>query len=204
MKVGFKSITAFGTLWGLIACHSYGLHGMRVPFPIRQMLQNLSQSISRHVERLSYAQRLHTRRLVRCCHFTAALIYSSRRLIPWSPPNTLYVLALIMICGCLSVLQTGYIVSTDGLLNLFDADCGILVVGEGAKILGLNQYSREILIMAEYLRLKKYRLDFHSVMQKISPNSEDSVVSYKHHKPSLATSPTFNYLTVLILSQDYS
>ena len=63
-------------------------------------------------------------------------------------------------CDCLSVLQTGYIVSTDGLLSLFDADCGILVVGEGARILGLNQHSQEILIMAEYLRLKRYRLVF--------------------------------------------
>ena len=65
-----------------------------------------------------------------------------------------------MIYDSLSVLQTGYIVSTDGLLSLFDADCGILVVGEGAKILGLNQYSQEILIVAEYLRIKRYGLVF--------------------------------------------
>ena len=55
---------AFGQLWGLVACHSYGPHGMRVSFPVRQMLRLLSQSISRNVERLSYAQRLHTRKLV--------------------------------------------------------------------------------------------------------------------------------------------
>lgn len=60
-----QSIVAFGTLWGLVACHSYGPHGMRVSFPVRQMLRLLSQSISRNIERLSYAQRLHTRKLVR-------------------------------------------------------------------------------------------------------------------------------------------
>lgn len=58
------SIMAFGQLWGLIACHSYGQHGMRVSFPVRQMLRLLSDSISRNIERLSYAQRLHTRKLV--------------------------------------------------------------------------------------------------------------------------------------------
>lgn len=58
------SIMAFGQLWGLIACHSYGQHGMRVSFPVRQMLRILSDSISRNIERLSYAQRLRTRKLV--------------------------------------------------------------------------------------------------------------------------------------------
>jgi hypothetical protein len=58
----------------------------------------------------------------------------------------------------ISVSQTGYIVSnTDDLLGLFDADFGILVVGEGAKILGPNQHGQEILIMAEYLRLKEFK-----------------------------------------------
>ena len=60
-----QSITAFGQLWGLVTCHSYGHHGMRVCFPIRQMLCVISQSISKNIERLSYAQRLHTRKLVR-------------------------------------------------------------------------------------------------------------------------------------------
>jgi len=60
-----QSITAFGQLWGLVACHSYGHHGMRVCFPIRQLLCVVSQSISKNIERLSYAQRLHTRKLAR-------------------------------------------------------------------------------------------------------------------------------------------
>ncbi len=58
------SIMAFGQLWGLIACHAYGHNGMRVSFPVRQMMRILSDSISRNIERLSYAQRLHTRKLV--------------------------------------------------------------------------------------------------------------------------------------------
>ena len=58
------SIMAFGQLWGLIACHGYGHSGMRVSFPVRQMMRILSDSISRNIERLSYAQRLHTRKLV--------------------------------------------------------------------------------------------------------------------------------------------
>ena len=37
---------------------------MRVPFPIRQMLCVIGQSISKNIERLSYAQRLRTRKLV--------------------------------------------------------------------------------------------------------------------------------------------
>ncbi|KAG7088619.1 hypothetical protein E1B28_012592 [Marasmius oreades] len=119
------SIMAFGTLWGLVACHSYGGHGMRVSFPVRQMLRLLSQSISRNIERLSYAKRLHTRKLINTI----------------SSDNH----------------PTGYIVSNaDDLLGLFDADFGILVIGDGAKILGPNQHGQEILIMAEYLRLKRY------------------------------------------------
>ncbi|KAF8195506.1 hypothetical protein BJ912DRAFT_1021221 [Pholiota molesta] len=120
-----QSIMSFGQLWGLINCHSYGTHGMRVSFPVRQMLRLLSQSISKNIERLSFAQRLHTRKLI----------------------NTM----------TSEHQPTGYIVSNaDDLLGLFDADFGILVIGEGAKILGPNQHGQEILIMAEYLRLKQY------------------------------------------------
>ena len=59
---------------------------------------------------------------------------------------------------CSPCFKTGYIVSNaDDLLGLFDADFGILVIGEGAKILGSNQNGQEILVMAEYLRLKQFR-----------------------------------------------
>lgn len=119
------SISAFGQLWGLVACLGYGDHGMRVSFPVRQMLRLLSQAISRNVERLSYAGRLHTKKLIN-------KVMSERQ-------------------------HSGYIISNaDDLLGLFDADFGILVIGEGAKILGPDQYSQEILIIAEYLRLKRY------------------------------------------------
>ncbi|WVQ76469.1 hypothetical protein IAR50_006137 [Cryptococcus sp. DSM 104548] len=58
------SIMAFGQLWGLIACHSFGQSGMRVSFPFRQMLRVLSDSISKNIERLSYAQRLSARKII--------------------------------------------------------------------------------------------------------------------------------------------
>ena len=52
---------------------------------------------------------------------------------------------------------SGYIISNaDDLLELFDTDYGVLVVGEGAKILGPNEHGQEILIVAEYLRLKRF------------------------------------------------
>ncbi|KAJ3881750.1 hypothetical protein F5051DRAFT_473715 [Lentinula edodes] len=134
------SIMAFGSLWGLVACHSYGTHGMRVSFPVRQMLRLLSQSISRNIERLSYAQRLHTRKLINTI------------------PSDNH--------------PTGYIVSNaDDLLGLFDADYGILVIGDGAKILGPNQHGQEILIMAEYLRLKQF--DTIQVSQAVTKDFPD-------------------------------
>ncbi|GAV99891.1 phytochrome-like protein [Lentinula edodes] len=134
------SIMAFGSLWGLVACHSYGTHGMRVSFPVRQMLRLLSQSISRNIERLSYAQRLHTRKLINTI------------------PSENH--------------PTGYIVSNaDDLLGLFDADYGILVIGDGAKILGPNQHGQEILIMAEYLRLKQF--DTIQVSQAVTKDFPD-------------------------------
>jgi light-regulated signal transduction histidine kinase (bacteriophytochrome) len=58
------SINAFGELWGLIACHSYGARGMRVSFPIRKMCRLVGDSASRNIERLSYASRLQARKLI--------------------------------------------------------------------------------------------------------------------------------------------
>ncbi|KAK3309460.1 uncharacterized protein B0T15DRAFT_3749 [Chaetomium strumarium] len=58
------SINAFNDLWGLIACHSYGAHGMRVSFPIRKMCRLVGDSASRNIERLSYASRLQARKLI--------------------------------------------------------------------------------------------------------------------------------------------
>lgn len=58
------SVMAFGKLWGLVCCQSVGEHGMRPPFPIRQLLRVLSDTISLNIERLTYAERLSVRRLV--------------------------------------------------------------------------------------------------------------------------------------------
>lgn len=58
------AINAFGELWGLIACHSYGARGMRVSFPIRKMCRLVGDTASRQIERLSYASRLQARKLI--------------------------------------------------------------------------------------------------------------------------------------------
>jgi len=58
------SINAFGELWGLIACHTYGTKGMRVSFPIRKMCRLVGDTASRNIERLSYASRLQARKLI--------------------------------------------------------------------------------------------------------------------------------------------
>ncbi|KAI9818847.1 MAG: Light-sensor Protein kinase [Pycnora praestabilis] len=58
------SINAFGELWGLIACHTYGSRGMRVSFPIRKMCRVVGDTASRNIERLSYASRLQARKLI--------------------------------------------------------------------------------------------------------------------------------------------
>lgn len=58
------SINAFNDLWGLISCHSYGNVGMRVSFPIRKMCRLLGDTVSRNIERLSYASRLQARKLI--------------------------------------------------------------------------------------------------------------------------------------------
>lgn len=58
------SVNAFNDLWGLISCHSYGNNGMRVSFPIRKMCRLLGDTVSRNIERLSYASRLQARKLI--------------------------------------------------------------------------------------------------------------------------------------------
>ncbi|KAL7810024.1 histidine kinase-like protein [Trichoderma aethiopicum] len=58
------SLNAFNELWGLMACHSYGNHGMRVSFPIRKMCRLVGDTASRNIERLSYASRLQARKLI--------------------------------------------------------------------------------------------------------------------------------------------
>lgn len=144
------SIMAFGQLWGLIACHSYGRHGMRVSFPVRQMLRILSDSISRNIERLSYAQRLHTRKLIS------------------TVPDRSH--------------PTGYIISNAGdLLQIFGADAGLLVIGDGCKLLGNNEQGQAMLAIAEYLRIMRFdNLKASSSIQRdfpdlILPRASDTI-----------------------------
>lgn len=52
---------------------------------------------------------------------------------------------------------SGYILSNaDDFLKMFTADDGILVVGNVAKIMGKSVHGQELLIIAEYLRIKCY------------------------------------------------
>jgi light-regulated signal transduction histidine kinase (bacteriophytochrome) len=97
------SLTAFGKLWGLVALHTYGDHGHRVAFPLRQLCRLLGESVSTNIERLSYFKRLNARRLI----------------------NT----------NPTSENPSGFIVAkAEDLLALFDADFGILSIGDEAKV----------------------------------------------------------------------
>lgn len=125
---------------------------MRVSFPVRQMLRLLGDSISRNIERLSYAARLHTRKLV-------SFISS----YPWASFRMYWYLLRFGSATQISTIPsdshpTGYIVSNaDDLIQLFDADYGVLVIGDGAKILGPpTEQGQEMLLIAEFLRLKSY------------------------------------------------
>ena len=70
---------------------------------MRQLCKLLGDSISRNIERLSYAKRLH-----------------SRKLINTAPTSS---------------NPSGYIVAkAEDLLTLFDADFGVLSIGEEAKV----------------------------------------------------------------------
>lgn len=121
------SINAFNELWGLIACHTYGMKGMRVSFPIRKMCRLVGDTASRNIERLSYASRLQARKLINTTSSTKN--------------------------------PSGYIVaSSEDLLNLFDADVGVLSIRDETKVMGNPQgHIQEVLAMVEFLRLKRLR-----------------------------------------------
>lgn len=119
------SIMAFGQLWGLIALHTYGEHGHRVAFPMRQLLRLVSDSVSRNIERLSYTRRLQSRKLINTMPTSGA--------------------------------PSGYILTkAEDLLELFDADFGVIAIGSECKILGSMSASQEVLALTEYLRLKAF------------------------------------------------
>lgn len=119
------SITAFGELWGLVSCHTYGQKGMRVSFSIRRMCWIISETMSRSIERLSYASKLQAQKLINT--------------VP-TEQN-----------------PTGYIVAGSvDLLNLFDADFGLLSIRGETKVLGELGHSQEALALLEYLRMRHF------------------------------------------------
>jgi light-regulated signal transduction histidine kinase (bacteriophytochrome) len=118
------SVNAFNGLWGLISCHSYGSDGMRVSFPIRKMCRLLGDTVSRNIERLSYASRLQARKLINT--------------VPTEANPSGYIIA-----------------SSDDLLQLFDADYGVLSIRDETKILGDNSASQEVLVLLEFLRIRQ-------------------------------------------------
>lgn len=148
------SINAFNELWGLIACHSYGPKGMRVSFPIRKMCRLVGDTVSRNIERLSYASRLQARKLINT--------------VPTDKNPSGYIIA-----------------SSDDLLKLFDADCGMLSIKGETKIMGKIEQSQEALAMLEYLKLRK----FTSVL-----TTQDIKVDF----PDLRYSPGFKVIAGLL------
>jgi light-regulated signal transduction histidine kinase (bacteriophytochrome)/CheY-like chemotaxis protein len=58
------SINAYDNLWGLISCHSYGDHGMRVSFPIRKLCRLVGDTVARNIERITHASDLQARVMV--------------------------------------------------------------------------------------------------------------------------------------------
>jgi light-regulated signal transduction histidine kinase (bacteriophytochrome) len=137
------SIVAFDQLWGLIALHTYGSHGKRVAFPMRQLCRLIGESVSRNIERLSYTRRL-----------------SARKLINTLPTDQ---------------NPSGYIISNaEDLLKLFDADFGVIAIGNEAKILGPLSASQEVLGCTEYLRIKKFQRVI--VSQDVSKDFPDMVL----------------------------
>ena len=149
------SINAFGELWGLIACHTYGSKGMRVSFPVRRMCRIIGDSASRNIERLSYASRL-----------------QARKLINTAPTET---------------NPSGYIIaSSEDLLTLFDADCGLLSIKDETKMLGTFAQTQEALAVLEYLRMRRFTSVTHSTKL-----SEDF--------PDLRYGPGFKSLAGLLL-----
>ncbi|TVY37494.1 Cyanobacterial phytochrome B [Lachnellula subtilissima] len=56
------SIVINSELWGLIACHQYGEHGLRVPLPTRELCRNIGECAATNIERLLMIQRIKARK----------------------------------------------------------------------------------------------------------------------------------------------
>ncbi|KAL8832284.1 MAG: hypothetical protein Q9170_004941 [Blastenia crenularia] len=82
---------------------------------------------------------------------------------------------------------SGYIIaSSDDLLQLFDADCGLLSIREETKILGKLEQTQEALALLEYLRLRQ----FSTVMDS---------VDIRLDFPDLRYLPGFSFIAGLLL-----
>jgi light-regulated signal transduction histidine kinase (bacteriophytochrome) len=57
------SLMVNGALWGLIACHSYGV-GMRVSLLVRELCRGLGDIASSSIEKVLYASRLKSRKIM--------------------------------------------------------------------------------------------------------------------------------------------
>lgn len=55
------SLVINNELWGLVACHSYGEQGIKVPLPIRELCRNIGECASNNIDRLLMATRLMAR-----------------------------------------------------------------------------------------------------------------------------------------------
>ncbi|KIW04419.1 hypothetical protein, variant [Verruconis gallopava] len=81
---------------------------------------------------------------------------------------------------------SGYIIaSSEDLLKLFNADCGLLSIQGETKILGRLEQSQEALAMLEYLRMRKFTA---------VTTSQDIV----HDFPDLKYAPGFSFLAGLL------
>ena len=82
---------------------------------------------------------------------------------------------------------SGYVVlSSDDLLDLFEADFGMLTIRKEARILGNLEHSQEALVVLEYLRMRKIT----SVV-----SSQD----IREDFPDLQYPPGFNIIAGLLL-----
>lgn len=133
---------------------------MRVSFTVRQLLRLLTNAIAHNVERLSYAQTLRTRKLVRLIERRLSLRFlevfgTDCRISPFCHVRVTIGEQIRSIPA--NHETTGYVISSaEELLNMFDADACALVIGDAAKVVGPTEHSREVLAIGQYLRIKQF------------------------------------------------
>lgn len=149
------SLKVFGQLWGLVSCHASGSTGMRPPFPVRKTCTLIANVASRNIERLSNETSLQAQKLL------------NTRLI--DSKNT-----------------SGHLIaSEDELLEMFEADSGVISILGETKTLGHRSQCQESLAMLEYLRVKK-------------PSKVIASHDISSDFPDLQYGPGFNFLGGLL------